>query len=118
MVETITPIRKPFLLSFAENLWYYKLRKDYCSHQVGTLNPTKLVTVIVTFVYCEGSGCCSVGRVVASDTRGQSFGSSHRQNFYIEYLYSVNCIEKTEIKKKRLGMAHFKKPFVYCEFLM
>ena len=28
-------------------------------------------------------------------------------NFYIEYLFTVNCKEKTKIKKKRPRMAHF-----------
>ena len=49
----------------------------------------------------------SVGRAVASDSRGPRFKSSHRQN-----LDSVNCIEiwKDENKrKKRPGMAHFWK---------
>ena len=53
-----------------------------------------------------GSGCGSVGRAVAFDTRGPRFDSSHRQNF-IEHLFIINCIEKTKIKKKRPGMAHF-----------
>ena len=55
-----------------------------------------------------GSGCGSVGRAVAFDTRGPRFDSSHRKNF-IEHLFIINCIEKTKINKKRLGMAHFKK---------
>ena len=55
-----------------------------------------------------GSGCGSVGRVVARDTRGPRFHSSHQQNF-IEHLLIINCIEKTKINKKRLGMAHFLK---------
>ena len=28
---------------------------------------------------------------------------------YIEHLFTVNCIEKTKLKKKRSGMAHFLK---------
>ena len=28
---------------------------------------------------------------------------------YVEHLCTVNCFEKTKIKKKRLVMAHFKK---------
>ena len=59
-----------------------------------------------------GSGCGSVGRAVAFDTRGPRFNSSHQQNF-IEHLF-VNlfinkCIEKTKINKKRPKMAHFFK---------
>ena len=58
-----------------------------------------------------GSGCGSVGRAVASNTRGPRFESSHWQTFISEiHFYIVNCIEKTKIKEKRPGMAHFKKP--------
>ena len=39
--------------------------------------------------------CGSVGRAVASDTRGLQFKSSHRQkSIYIEHLVSVNCVLK------------------------
>ena len=59
-----------------------------------------------------GSGCGSVGRVVAYDTRGLQFDSSHQQNF-IEHLFVnvfiINCIENTKINKKRPGIAHFLK---------
>ena len=42
-----------------------------------------------------GNGCGSVGRAVASDTRGPRFESSHRQKFInIEHLYTVNCVLK------------------------
>ena len=61
----------------------------------------------------KGSGCGSVGRAVAFDTRGPRFDSSHRQNF-IEHLFIINRIEKTKINKKRPGMAHFKKTIVLC----
>ena len=53
-----------------------------------------------------GSGGGSVGRAVASDTRGPQLESQHRQNL------SANChqIEKTKIKKQRPKMTHlFKK---------
>ena len=43
----------------------------------------------------------SVGRAVASNSKGLRFESIHRQTFI------VNCIEKTKIKKKRPGMARF-----------
>ena len=49
------------------------------------------------------SGCGSVGKAVASDTRGPQIESGHRQ------IFTVNCIEKTKIKKKRPGKAHFSK---------
>ena len=41
----------------------------------------------------KGSGCGSVGRAVASDTRGLQFESSHRRNFYWT-LFTVNCVLK------------------------
>ena len=49
-----------------------------------------------------------IGRAVASDIRRPRFESSHRQNLYWT-LFTINCIEKTKIKKKRPGMAHFLK---------
>ena len=59
-------------------------------------------------IQLSGSGCGSVGRAVAFNTRGPRFNSSHRQNF-IEHLFIINCIEKTKINKKRPGMDHFLK---------
>ena len=47
-------------------------------------------------------------RAVASDTRDPQFESSHRQT-HIEHLFTVNCVERTKIKKKREGMAQFLK---------
>ena len=48
------------------------------------------------------------GRAVAFDIRDPQFESRHRQTF-IEHLFTVNFVEKTKMKKKRPGMAHFKK---------
>ena len=43
----------------------------------------------------QGSGCGSVGKAVASDTRGPWFESSRRQKFICdEYLFPVNCVLK------------------------
>ena len=43
----------------------------------------------------HGQWCGSVGRAVASNTRGPRFESSHRQKFiYIEHLFTVNCVLK------------------------
>ena len=43
----------------------------------------------------KGSGCGSVGKVVASDTRGLRFEYSHWQKItYIEHLFIVNCVLK------------------------
>ena len=56
----------------------------------------------------EGSGCGSVGRVVASNSRGLRFESSLRQKFILNF-YCQLCIEKTKIKEKRPGIVHFLK---------
>ena len=51
----------------------------------------------------------SVGRAVATDTRGPRFKSSHWRKFKKNIcLLFVNFIEKTKIKIKRPGMAHLK----------
>ena len=47
-----------------------------------------------------GSGCGSVGRAVASNSRGPRFESSLWQTFILN-IYCQLCIEKTKIKKKR-----------------
>ena len=50
------------------------------------------------------SGCSGRLRYQRSTVRIQSSA-----NFSKEHLFTVNCIEKTNIKKKRPGMAHLKK---------
>ena len=60
----------------------------------------------------EGSGCGSVGRAVASDTRGPRFESSHRQKFINieQLLYAVNCVlKRRKIKEKEAGNGPFLK---------
>ena len=45
--------------------------------------------------FTMGSGCGSVGRAVAPDTRALRFESNHRPKFiYIEHLFTVNCVLK------------------------
>ena len=48
----------------------------------------------------RGSGCGSVGRAVATDSRGLRFESSHQHKFILNNVY-CQLIEKTKIKKKR-----------------
>ena len=55
----------------------------------------------------ERSGCGSVGRAVASDTRGLQFKSGHRQNSY--WNLCIQPYRKMKMKKTRPGMAHFQK---------
>ena len=54
----------------------------------------------------EGSGCGAVGRVVASNTGGPGFESSHWQLLVNIYLLLPVC-RKDENKEKMPGMAHF-----------
>ena len=49
-----------------------------------------------------------VGRTVASNTRGPRIASSHQQILYWT-LFAVNCIDKTNIKKKEAGNGQFLK---------
>ena len=61
------------------------------------MNKFCLGTSEATVRYSQlGSYCGAVGRAVTSDTRGPPFKSRHGQIFN---LCTVNCIEKTIIKK-------------------
>ena len=88
---------------------YYVFCDTICRHGIQNPYPRLWkgsieidVTTFALFGY--DSGCGTVGRAVASDTRGPRFGSRHRQ---ILNLCTVNCIERTKINKKRPGMAQF-----------
>ena len=48
-----------------------------------------------------------LAKMVSFDTRGAQFEPSH-QLFYIEHVFSVNCMEKTKIKKREAGKGPFK----------
>ena len=68
--------------------------------------------VLITFPIFGQWSCGSVGRAVASDTRGPRFESSHRQKFicfYWTFVICQLCSGKTKIKKKRPSMAHYLK---------
>ena len=71
-----------------------------CATKAHTLFPLSKISALK--INPRGSGCGSVGRAVAFDTRGPRFDSSHRQKF-IEHLFIINCIEKTKINKKEAG---------------
>ena len=51
----------------------------------------------------SGSGCGSVGRVVASDTRGPRFESSH----FILNILSCQLYSKDENQEKKAGNGQF-----------
>ena len=55
-----------------------------------------------------GSGRGSVGKAVSFDTRSLQFESRHRQSFYW-ILFTVNCMEKTKIKKRGRERPNLKK---------
>ena len=79
-----------------------------CSHLVTLLNNNSSL----------GSGCDSVGRANASDTRGMQFDSSNRQQqLYITLILPTVIFEKTKLKKKEAGNGPFKKPVSFSHFL-
>ena len=53
----------------------------------------------------KGNGCDSVGRAVASDSRGPLFESSHWQNLY--WMFTANSTEKTKSKKKEADKCYY-----------
>ena len=59
-----------------------------------------------------GSGCCSVGRAVAADTRGPRFESSHRETF-VESFCLMSIVLKRRNKRKRGPNGAFKKQWPY-----
>ena len=54
-------------------------------------------------IFCDKKNVAVV--VLASDTRGPRFESSHRRNFI--HVFTINCIEKTKIKIKEAGNCPF-----------
>ena len=56
-------------------------------------------------IWLKGSGCGSVGKAVASNTRGLRFESSHLQ--ILMNLYFLLTVYRKDENKKRPGMTHF-----------
>ena len=56
-----------------------------------------------------GSGCCSVGRAVASNTSGPQFQSRHRRFFIRKLIYLLSTVSKRRKKEKEAG----KGPLTY-----
>ena len=94
-----------FRLKDKSVIWTYK--NTQIKKCLGN-NSSAIICLLIFSSHWIGSDCCSVGRVVASTTRGPWFESSHCK-FNIEHLFTVNCIEKMKIKNKRPGMDHIKK---------
>ena len=65
------------------------------------------LSIIVIIKMTTGSGCGSVGRAVASDTRGPRFESSHRQKIILNIYCQLYW--KDENKEKEAGNGPFKK---------
>ena len=58
------------------------------------------------------SGALVVAQLVKTEVRGSNPVIVEK---YMEYLFTVFCIEKNKIKKKRPGMAHLKNyPVLQC----
>ena len=59
-----------------------------------------------------GSGCCSVGRAVTFDIRGQRFESSHRLTFILNICLQSTVlygIDKNKERRGQEGIPHFYK---------
>ena len=78
------------------NSSYFSKDKHLLRNNVGTITSYKTSKQ-------WGSGCESVDRVVASYTKSPWFESSHQQ----KNILNMYFLEKTKIKKKKPGMAHF-----------
>ena len=61
-----------------------------------------------------GNGCGSVGRAVASNTRGVQFEFSHRPNLYWTYIYCQVALKRRKRREKRPGMPIFLKKKIDC----
>ena len=98
----------PFLFNIISKLMvFYIWLSQNVEQTFAQINHFKLSLV--------GSGCGSVGRVVASDTKGPRFKSSHRQQF----IYTLNiCLlstvywkDENKEKRGRVWPIFFKKKF-------
>ena len=72
-------------------------------HSDILLSKKDLPIRLVNGVPVVSFNCTMIGRAFASYSRGPQFKSSHGKNLY--WTFTVNCIEKTKIKKKRPGSA-------------
>ena len=83
---------------------------SFCPH-VQAIFPKRDIFICRSFFKCHMkqygrcSGCGSVGKAVAFESRRPVIESSHRQNLYL--TFTVNGIEKTKIKKKRPGFGPY-----------
>ena len=60
-----------------------------------------LSDVVKIRLLVQGSGCGSVGRVVASHSRGPRFKSSHRQKFILNIYCQLYWKDENEEKKSQ-----------------
>ena len=64
-----------------------------------------------SFLSILGGGCGSVGRAVASDSRGPWF------KIHLSATFNVHCITKTNIKEKEAGNGPLKNMHIISECL-
>ena len=65
----------------------YLFQKVFKSQLLSSLALMNLLILFDLKTVKVGSGCGSIGRAVASDTRGPQFKSSHRQKFILNIVY-------------------------------
>ena len=59
-----------------------------------------------------GSGCGTVGRAVASDSRDPRFESTHLQFLLLSNVGIKTILQLRKQRKKRPGMTHLKKEYI------
>ena len=71
-------------------------------HALGRSSLLLLKSSLYVICYIMGSVCGSVGRVVASNSRGPQFESSHQKTFILN-IYLLSTVLKRRKKKSKRG---------------
>ena len=88
-------------------------RKDHVNTGIATIaSSCTLKTETEATLRRTGQWCGSVGRAVASDSRGPRFESSHWKKCIFN-IFTVNCVEKMKNKEKEAGIGPFFKTEAY-----
>ena len=102
----------PFcLFSFFSNILQKRLQRDPnwdCYRRIRASWPLShdqflshiWVDCFLNLLILLGSGCGSVGRAVALNTRGPRFDSSHRQKFILN-ICLLTCLLSTVLKRRK-----------------
>ena len=101
----------PFRVCFIENQRKY-LVNSYCtylwSYQSISRSTASSVSIIFVNTVIMKTGCGSVGRAVASDTRVPQFKSSHQRNLIMN-TFTLNCWNDKNKEKRGREWSIFKQ---------